>query len=249
MKFTVYPAIDIRGGKCVRLFQGNYDLESTYYNDPLEPALKWYQQGAQWLHIIDLDGARTGKPANLPAIKRIIEKIDINIQIGGGIRSLDTAEAYLKGGATRVILGSVALNNLQLVKEMIEKFGQEKVIVSIDGRQGKALKEGWLEQSGNSLLEAILNLSAIGVKTFIYTDVVKDGTLKGPNKEEALELATKSGKEIIVAGGISNSQDVLELVPLASQGIVGAVIGRALYTEDVNLSSLIGQLEGGISNC
>lgn len=245
MKFTVYPAIDIRGGKCVRLFQGNYDLESTYYNDPIEPALKWYQQGAQWLHIIDLDGARTGKPVNLPLIKRIIEKIDINIQIGGGIRSLDTAQAYLEGGATRVILGSVALSNPPLVKEMVEKFGPERVIVSIDGRQDQALKEGWLEQTGNSLLEAILNLTAIGVETFIYTDVDKDGTLKGPNIEQALELATKSGQKIIVAGGISTNQDVLKLVPLAGQGIIGAVIGRALYTEDVNLPILIGQLEGG----
>ncbi|NMA01457.1 MAG: 1-(5-phosphoribosyl)-5-[(5-phosphoribosylamino)methylideneamino]imidazole-4-carboxamide isomerase [Clostridia bacterium] len=245
MGFTIYPALDIRGGKCVRLIQGNYDLESTYYQDPLEPALQWSQAGAEWLHIIDLDGARTGQPVNLPLIQEIIAKLDLKIQIGGGIRSLNTAKAYLEGGASRVILGTVALNNFQLVREMLTEFGKEKVIVSIDGRDNRALKEGWLEKSENSLLEAILKLSDLGIKTFIYTDVERDGTLRGPNIAQALELARQSGKEIIIAGGISQNQDVLDLLPLYSQGITGAVIGRALYTGDVKLPRLLEQIRGG----
>lgn len=246
MGFTVYPAVDIRGGNCVRLIQGNYDLESKYYQDPLEPALKWSQAGAEWLHIIDLDGARTGQPVNLPLIQEIVERVGLKVQIGGGIRSLETARAYLEGGASRLILGTVALNNFQLVQEMLEEFGPEKIIVSIDGRDDRALKEGWLEKSENSLSEAVLKLSTLGMQTFIYTDVERDGTLSGPNWARALELAKESGKEIIVAGGISRNQDILDLLPLYDQGVRGAVIGRALYTGDVNLPSLLQQIRGGM---
>ena len=245
MSFTLYPAIDIRGGKCVRLFQGDYNLESKYYDNPLEPAIKWAKSGADWLHIIDLDGAKTGEPVNIDLIQKILKTIDIKIQIGGGIRSKTTAKAYLDQGATRVILGSVALSNIPLVKELLDQYGPERVIVSLDGRQGKALKEGWLDQSGATLQEAAINLGQIGIKTFIYTDVEKDGTLEGPNREEALNLAKATGKEIIVAGGIGSNKDVLELSSFRNQGIGGAIIGRALYTGDVNLAELLEQTKGG----
>src|SRR5690554_3448832 len=131
MSFTVYPAIDIRGGKCVRLLQGDYNLESKYFENPLEAAEKWYQAGADWLHIIDLDGARTGKPENLKIIKNIIDSFKINVQVGGGIRNLETVEAYLKGGATRVIIGSQALKDINFVEELLEIYGGEKIVVSL----------------------------------------------------------------------------------------------------------------------
>jgi len=243
MNFTIYPAIDIRGGKCVRLFQGDYNQEIQYFDNPLEPALKWFKAGGDWLHIIDLDGAKTGNPENLNIIKEILARIDINIQIGGGIRTRDTAKAYLDVGARRVILGSIALTNLDLVQNLLEEYGEERIIVSLDGRNDKAFSEGWLSQSGKSLLDAAQNLASLGIKTFIYTDIEKDGTLSGPNIKQALKIARETGKEVIAAGGIGSVNDVLELIKFQKSGIKGAVIGRALYTGDINLNSLLTQLK------
>ncbi|MDK2822362.1 MAG: phosphoribosylformimino-5-aminoimidazole carboxamide ribotide isomerase [Clostridia bacterium] len=245
MTLTIYPAIDIRGGKCVRLLQGNYSLESKYYDNPLEPAAKWYEAGADWLHIIDLDGAKTGKPENLKVIKDILSKFKINIQIGGGIRTKEAAKAYLDSGAQRVIIGSAALKNIKLVETLIEEYGDKRIIVSLDGRNDQAFSEGWLEQSGKNLLDAAQNLAEKGIKTFIYTDIEKDGTLSGPNIKQALNIAARTNKEVIVAGGIGTTNDVLDLVRYQNLGITGVVIGRALYTGDINLSALIAQLKEG----
>lgn len=245
MSFTVYPAIDIRGGKCVRLFQGNYNLESQYYDDPLEPALKWAAAGAQWLHIIDLDGALTGQPENLDIIKKILSEVNIKIQIGGGIRSRETARAYLENGTQRVILGSAALNNPELIGQLLQEYGSERIIVSLDGRKAKVYSDGWLNESDKSILDVAANLATLGIKTFIYTDIEKDGTLSGPNTTQALNIAARTNREVILAGGIGSNQDVLDLVKYSEQGIKGAVIGRALYTENINLSSLIARLKEG----
>jgi len=244
MAFTIYPAIDIRGGKCVRLFQGDYNLESTYYESPLEPAEKWYEAGARWLHIIDLDGAKTGKPENLDIIKEILKRFKINIQVGGGIRTIEAAEAYLKGGAGRVIIGSQALKDIKFVEKLLNKYGTEKIIISLDGRNNQVYSDGWLKESGIDLFSAAQKLAQIGVETFIYTDIEKDGTLAGPNITQTLNLAARTGKKVIAAGGIATQDDVLNLARYQDSGMVGAVIGRALYTGNINLKTLISKLGG-----
>lgn len=239
MAFTIYPAIDIRGGKCVRLFQGDYNLESTYYANPLEPAKKWLEAGAKWLHIIDLDGAKTGKPENLKIIQEILSQFEISIQIGGGIRTGETAQAYLEIGANRIIIGSQALKDIKFVEALINKNGPEKIVVSLDGRRDRVYSDGWLKESGVNLFTVAQKLVNVGVETFIYTDIEKDGTLSGPNITGTLELAALTGKDIIVAGGIASSKDVEDLANHQNSGITGAIIGRALYAGNINLKNLI----------
>lgn len=242
MSFTVYPAIDIRGGKCVRLFQGDYSQESTYYDSPLEPAKKWFDAGAQWLHIIDLDGAKTGKPENLPIIKDILAKLKIKIQVGGGIRTMESAQAYLDGGANRVIIGSQALKDIKFVENLLAAYGSERIVVSLDGRKDQVFSDGWLKNSGSNLFTAAKELAQVGVKTFIYTDIEKDGTLSGPNINQTRDLAISTGCELIAAGGIATSSDVLALADEQKSGIAGAIIGKALYTGSIDLKALITEL-------
>ncbi len=242
MKFTVFPAVDILDGKCVRLLKGDYDFISTYYEDPLEPAMLWQETGSEWLHIIDLDGAKTGEPVNIDLIKKIINKTDLKIQIGGGIRSVDTAQIYLEAGVDRVIIGSKALEDPEFAKEMIEVFGKDRVVVSVDGKDNKALTDGWLEDSGKMLTEITEELVTVGVEHFIFTDTDKDGTLLGPNLEMALILAKLTPKGLILAGGIGSNQHVLDIAAQAENGLIGAVIGRALYTEEVDLKVLLEEL-------
>ncbi|MFZ7104799.1 MAG: 1-(5-phosphoribosyl)-5-[(5-phosphoribosylamino)methylideneamino]imidazole-4-carboxamide isomerase [Peptococcaceae bacterium] len=242
MSFTIYPAVDIRGGKCVRLFQGDYNMESIYFKEPLAAADKWYEAGAEWLHIIDLDGAKTGNPDNSALIKDILRNINIKIQVGGGIRSRESVKAYLDNGAARVILGSIALKDELLIKSLIEEFGPRRIIVSLDGKNNQAYREGWLENAGKDLVESAESLAAVGVEKFIYTDIEKDGTLTGPNIKNSLNIADKTGCEVIAAGGIGSEKDVLALAECADRGIGGAVIGRALYTGDIDLKSLIAKL-------
>ncbi|MFZ5943983.1 MAG: 1-(5-phosphoribosyl)-5-[(5-phosphoribosylamino)methylideneamino]imidazole-4-carboxamide isomerase [Bacillota bacterium] len=242
MSFTIYPAVDIRGGKCVRLLKGDYAAESTYFDNPLEPAMKWYGEGARWLHIIDLDGAKSGQPENIEIIKAILAKIDIKIQIGGGIRSLASAKAYLDNGAARVILGSAALNNPSLVQQLLEYYGPERIVVSLDGRSGQAYSDGWLNAAGKGLVDAARELAVLGVQTFIYTDIEKDGTLTGPNINQALNIVQETGREVIIAGGIGSNEHIIELAKYDDAKIAGAIIGRALYTGHVYLPALYARL-------
>ena len=239
MSFTIFPAVDILDGKCVRLLKGDYNFISTYYEDPLEPALLWQETGSQWLHIIDLDGAKTGEPVNIDLIKRMIEKTNLKIQIGGGIRSIDTAQAYIEAGVERVIIGSKALEEPDFARELIEVFGKDKIVVSVDGKDNKALSDGWLEDSGKTLTEITEELVMNGVENFIFTDTDKDGTLLGPNIEMALTLAKLTPKGIIVAGGIGADEHVLSIAAEAENGLIGAVIGRAIYTGQVDLPALL----------
>jgi phosphoribosylformimino-5-aminoimidazole carboxamide ribotide isomerase len=242
MSFTIYPAIDIKGGKCVRLFQGDYNLESKYFENPLEAAEKWFEAGARWLHIIDLDGAKAGKPENIDIISEILARFKINIQVGGGIRNLETVEAYLKNGASRVIIGSQAVKDINFVEKLLALYGPEKIIVSLDGRSDQVFYDGWLKHGGNNLFNLARELTKLGVKRFIYTDIEKDGTLTGPNFSQTLNLAALTNQEIIAAGGIGKANDVLNLARYYNLGIKGAVIGRALYTGSINLQSIISQV-------
>ena len=243
MEFTVFPAVDILDGKCVRLMKGDYNFISTYYDDPLEPAIKWQEAGSEWLHIIDLDGAKTGEPVNIELIKKIIANTNIKIQIGGGIRSLETARTYIEAGVERVIIGSKALAEPEFARELVEALGSERVVVSVDGKDNKALSEGWLEDSGRTLTEITRELVDLGVENFIFTDTDKDGTLMGPNLEMALTLAAITPKGLIVAGGIGNKSHVLTLAGYADRGIAGTVIGRALYTDEIVLEDLLKEIK------
>lgn len=241
--FQVLPAIDILEGECVRLLQGDYNLKSQYYSSPLEPAKKWEKAGAEWLHIVDLDGAREGKAVNLDIIKKILQITNLKVQIGGGIRTKERARDYLEAGATRIIIGSKALTSPEWVENLVQEYGGEKIVVSLDSKGDKVAKEGWLEDSEIGLFEVATQLADKGVETFIYTDIIRDGTLKGPNVERALQLAAETGKNILVAGGVASLEDVLQLAHYAPQGIKGAVIGRALYTGNIDLAELIQKIE------
>jgi len=231
----IIPAIDLRNGKCVRLYQGDYGKETVFSNKPVEVALRWQSEGARRLHIVDLDGAAKGEPSNLEAIEDIIAAIDIPIQVGGGIRSLETVEKLLNVGVERAILGTVAVEKPDLVEEACRKFS-EQIIVSIDAKDRLVATRGWLEKSQVEASELGKQMVKLGVKRFIYTDISRDGTLTSPNFEAVSELLSEVSVPVIAAGGISSVQ---HLTGLAELGVEGAIVGKAMYTGDVKLGEAI----------
>ena len=235
----IFPAIDLRGGKCVRLIQGDFDKETVYSDDPQATALKWQNMGAKFLHVVDLDGARKGSPQNLDAIKKILSAIKIPIEVGGGIRTLDDAEKLLNLGVRRVILGSVAVENISLVEEAVKKFG-DKIVVGIDARDGLVAVHGWEKSSAVKANELAKKIVAAGVKTIIYTDISKDGMLSGVNPEIFSELQKFSGAEIIASGGVKSSEDIRAL---KAAKISGVIVGKAIYTGALDLKSAIAVAE------
>ncbi len=235
----IFPAIDLRGGKCVRLIQGDFDKETVYSDDPQATALKWQSLGAKFLHVVDLDGARAGSPQNLDAIKKILAAIKIPIEVGGGIRTLDDAEKLLSLGVRRVILGSVAVENISLVEAAVKKFG-DKIVVGIDARGGFVAVHGWEKSSAVKADELAKKIVAAGVKTIIYTDISKDGMLSGVNTKTFTELAKYSGAEIIASGGVKSIEDIRAL---KAAGIAGVIVGKAIYTGALDLKSAIEVVE------
>ena len=235
----IFPAIDLRGGKCVRLIQGDFDKETVYSDDPQATALKWQNMGAKFLHVVDLDGARKGSPQNLDAIKKILSAIKIPIEVGGGIRTLDDAEKLLNLGVRRVILGSVAVENISLVEEAVKKFG-DKIVVGIDARDGLVAVHGWEKSSAVKANELAKKIVAAGVKTIIYTDISKDGMLSGVNPEIFSELQKFSGAEIIASGGVKSIEDIRAL---KAAKISGVIVGKAIYTGALDLKSAIAVAE------
>lgn len=226
----IFPAIDIRGGRCVRLIQGDYAQESVY-GDPVQMAEKWAQEGGQYLHVIDLDGARSGVTFNLPVIQAILEKVQVPVQLGGGIRSLTDLETVFDAGVSRAILGSAALKDPVFLETAVQKYS-DKVAVSVDARDGMVATDGWTETSNQSALEFVRHLESLGVKTIIYTDIAKDGMLAGPNLEELRQINEAVSIDVIAAGGVTSLADLEALNEL---GLYGAIIGKALYTGDINL--------------
>ena len=231
----IFPAIDLRGGKCVRLIQGDFDKETVYSDDPQATALKWQSFGAKFLHVVDLDGARAGSPQNLDAIKKILDAVKIPIEVGGGIRTLDDVERLLTLGVRRVILGSVAVENISLVREAVQKFG-DKIVVGIDARNDFVAVHGWEKSSAVKAGELAKKIAAAGVKTIIYTDISKDGMLSGVNAESFAELAKESGAEIIASGGVRSLEDIRAL---KAKKIAGVIVGKAIYTGALDLKSAI----------
>jgi phosphoribosylformimino-5-aminoimidazole carboxamide ribotide isomerase len=234
----VIPAIDLLEGRCVRLYQGDYDQAQTFNDDPVVVAQQWEDQGATWLHVVDLDGAKTGQPTNHKIIEAIVNAINIPVQVGGGLRSRDTVATLLNLGVRRAILGTVAVENPQLVAELCQEFPQQ-IVVGIDARDGKVATRGWLETSEVLATELAYQMAQLGASAIIYTDIHRDGTLQGPNKAALREVASEVAIPVIASGGISSVTDLLSLLSLETLGVTGAIVGRALYTGDVDLKEAI----------
>ena len=247
MTLEVIPAIDLIDGRCVRLYQGDYSRETVYSDDPVEVALRWERLGARRVHVVDLDGARVGSPQNLDAIRRIAEAVGVPVQMGGGIRTLDTVREVIASGVDRVMLGTVAVREPGIVTSACERFGAERVLVAIDSRDGRVAVSGWTDGSETSTTDLLRLMMDAGVNAFLCTDISRDGTLAGPNYDLMRGLVAVGGDGVIAAGGIAA---VEHLRKLAEIGVGGAVIGRALYTRDIDLAEAIsaGSLQpGGVS--
>src|SRR4051794_9340360 len=225
MSLTIYPAIDMRGGKCVRLLQGDYDKETVYGDSPFEMAKSFADAGAAWIHMVDLDGAKDGKRVNDRFVIEAAQNLDAKVQIGGGIRSEEDILHYLENGVDRVIIGSIAVSNPEFAIEMIAKYGA-KIAVGIDAKNGYVATHGWLDTSSVKAVELGKRFADAGAETFIFTDIATDGTLAGPNIEAVCELAEVTGKNVIASGGVSSLAD---LQAIAQKGIRGAIVGKALY--------------------
>ena len=230
----IIPAIDLRAGKCVRLVEGKLDRETIYSDDPAAVAHIWENSGAPWLHIVDLDGAFAGSPRNLDTIGSIIDSISIPVQVGGGIRDLETVDRLLQMGVARVILGTVAIQKPLLVAEAVERFG-DQIVVGIDAREGKVAIEGWGLTAEKDVQELALEVSRVGVSRVIFTDISRDGTLKGPNLEAVKKLASACKIKVIASGGVSTIKDIEALKTLEPQGVEGVIVGKALYAGTVDI--------------
>ena len=233
--FTLYPAIDIRGGKCVRLIQGDYNQETVYNDSPLEAALAWAEQGGKWIHLVDLDGAKAGEPVNHQLIGDIARSVKVPVQTGGGLRTVENVERLLSLGVSRVIIGTAAIEDRPFVEEVLRRFG-EQVAIGIDARNGYVATRGWLETSEVKAEELAVQLAELGAKTFIFTDISRDGLMQGPNVEAIVRLAQVSGQSVIASGGVSRYEDLDALAAHADKGVAGAIIGKALYTGSIELA-------------
>lgn len=231
----ILPAIDLRNGKCVNLVQGRAEEETIFSDQPLEMAKRWEDEGAEYLHLVDLDGAFHGTSANLQIVREIVKAIRMPVQLGGGIRTIERLDRVLGVGVTRAILGTAALKNPELVASACRKFG-EKIAVGIDAKDELVATEGWLNVSHKPAIEFAIEMQNLGVLTIIYTDIKSDGMLKGPNMEATQSVVEAVEIDVIASGGITSVED---LKTLKSIGASGAIIGRALYTGDLELQSAL----------
>lgn len=231
----LYPAIDIIGGQCVRLSQGDYQKKTTYAENPLEVAKKWESLGGEFLHLVDLDGAKTGDMPNFDLIAAIARELSIPVEIGGGIRNMDAVVRYLESGVRRVILGTAAIRNPEFVVEAVARYG-ERIVVGIDAKDGMVAVSGWEEVSSVSALELARQMEDVGVKTIIYTDIATDGMLQGPNVAAMKEMVDAVSMDIVASGGVSSLED---LTALSKTGVEGAIVGKALYTGHMELPDAV----------
>ena len=240
----VIPAIDILDGRCVRLYQGDYQQSEVFGEDPVEVAQRWYSQGAKYLHVVDLDGARDGKPKNLKVIEAIARSIPIRVQMGGGLRDRESIVLVLNSGVSRVILGTAAVENSQLIADICAEF-PEQIMIGIDARDGKVATRGWLTTSEVMAVDLAKRMTSVGIAGIIYTDIHRDGTMQGPNVEALRQLAENVDVPVIASGGISSITDLLNLLSLESIGVKGAIVGRAIYTGDIQLREAIRAVGNG----
>lgn len=236
----LYPAIDLKNGQCVRLRQGKFEEIQRYSKSPEAVAKEYEDMGASWLHVVDLDGALAGYSINDECLKRIIDSVQIPVQIGGGIRTLADIEKKLKLGVSRVIIGTKAVESPQFIREVITAFGPEQIVIGIDAKDGMAAINGWRDVSSHTAISLALKMKELGVATIIYTDISKDGMMQGPNVERTKELLDHTGLCVIASGGISNRDD---LDRLKEAKIPGAIIGKALYEHTIDLAMAINEYE------
>lgn len=234
----IIPAIDLREGKCVRLVEGRLDRETVYSDNPVAMAALWQEQGARMLHVVDLDGAFSGAPKNLDVIREILAAVNIPVQVGGGIRSLEAVERLLEMGAARVILGTVAILKPRLVSEACARYG-EAVLVGIDGRNGRVAIEGWGVTVDKGTVELAREMKSLGVRRVVFTDIRRDGTLQGPNVEAIGELARETGLKVVASGGVSTADDLRALKELEPLGVDSVIMGKALYAGTVTLDEAL----------
>lgn len=232
----IIPSIDIRGGKVVRLYQGDYGRETVYGDDPVAVALRWQKEGAPRIHVVDLDGARTGKPQNLDGIKSILQQVDVPVQVGGGVRSLESAQQLLDAGVQRVVFGTAAVRDPNLVTEACAKLGSEAVVVGVDAKDGMVAVQGWTEGTAMQAEALVRGMARAGVRRFVFTDVATDGTLRGPNVAAVADLKKIKGVHIICSGGVGSLED---LDRLAAAGIEGVILGSALYQGAIRLQEAV----------
>ena len=234
----VIPAIDLLDGKCVRLYQGDYDRASIFSDNPVETARQWAAEGATRLHVVDLDGAKEGKSVNLSVIEAIAKAIDIPVQVGGGLRDRAGVTRLLDTGVQRAILGTVAVEKPELVTQLCNEF-RDRIVVGIDARNGKVATRGWLETSEVDAKELAKRMAQQGAAAIIYTDIHRDGTMSGPNMDALRELAEAIDIPVIASGGVSSLTDLLSLLSLESAGVKGAIVGRAIYTGDISIKEAV----------
>jgi len=235
----IIPAIDLRGGRCVRLLQGKRDQETVYADDPASMALRWQEQGATYLHLVDLDGAFKGASKNIVAIQAILRATCIPLELGGGIRTMKAIARLLSMGVDRVILGTVAITDPELVQQAIQRFGPARVVVGIDARDGRVAVKGWKEIVDRSAVQLAQDMRRLGVERIIYTDIAKDGMLVGPNLHATKEIAQQSGLKVVASGGISTLADVEAVAALEPFGVDGMIIGKALYEGTIDLKEVL----------
>ena len=236
------PAIDLRGGKCVRLFKGEREKETVYSTNPVEVALKWQSEGAARLHLVDLDGAFEGRPVNTSVISAITSSLNIPLKLGGGMRDAENVRRALELGVSKVILGTAAVEKPEMVKELVDRY-QDRIIVGIDARDGIVAVKGWVEGSEKRAVDFALEMQDLGVREIIYTDISRDGTLEGPNYSAMEEMAKALDIPLIASGGVSSLEDLRLLRRLEHLGITGVIVGQALYSGKFTLKEALMEFE------
>ena len=233
----IFPAIDIKDGVCVRLIKGDYRQITTYENTPIDQATKYFKNGFNNIHIVDIDGALHGRPVNSILIKEIIKKVKSNIQIGGGIRTIDDISRWIEIGIDRVVMGTAAVENIELLETACNKF-KNKIAVSLDVKDGLIALSGWKKQTNISALDFIKKIQNFGVSRIIYTDINRDGTKQGPNIKDTIELSSKTKIPLVISGGVSSLEDIKKIKSLRNSNIEGVIIGKAIYDGDIKINDL-----------
>ena len=239
--FEIFPAIDIKDKKCVRLVKGDFDNQTEYETSPVDQAGKYKDHGFKNLHIVDLDGALIGNTVNLDIIQEIVGKYDLKIEVGGGVRSIDSITKYVDSGVEKVILGSAAIKNKEFLKEACLKF-KNKIALGLDAKDGNLYVSGWKENLNTKTLDFLKDVNDFGVSRLIYTDINRDGTKSGPNFDETIKIAKKSKCPVIISGGVSSINDIKKAKELSNKNIEGIIVGKAIYDGDIKLEELAKEL-------
>ena len=232
----VIPAIDLKDGACVRLYQGDFEQTTVFSTDPAETALRWQSAGARRIHVVDLDGSRSGIPANLESIRAIADAVSVPLQVGGGVRTVETAQALLEAGVERVVVGTAAVEDPALVQVLCRRWGAERVVVAVDARKGRVAIRGWTEDTPVDATELVKEMAVLGPQRFLYTDISRDGTMTAPNFGAVAAMVQNTGLAIIASGGVTSLDDLRRL---AQTGAEAAIVGRALYEGSLDLAEAI----------